>query len=283
MSYIRNKSELKSLISLVIKYAVLITIVIFVFTPLYIIVSTSLKTPKEVSSLTPLALPQGIYLGNFIKTFKEANMLNAFKNSLIIAGVSVFFNVIIGAMVTYIISRFEFGLKKYVLGIFYAAMMIPFYTTEIARFKLINSLGLFNTLWAPIIIYVGADMMQIFIFKQYMDKIPVSLDESAMIEGASFFRIFTSVIFPLTIPAAATLAIIKFVEITNDMYIPYLYIPSIKYKTMTTALLEYAGQFTINWANISACMIWIIIPTLLLYIAFQKQILSGITAGSVKE
>ena len=104
-----------------------------------------------------------------------------------------------------------------------------------------------------------------------------------MIEGASYLTIFFKIILPLIRPAIATLAIIKFVDITNDMYIPYLYIPSDKFRTLSTALMTYSGDRSVDWASLSACIIWVMIPTLTAYLFFQKYILAGITAGSVKE
>lgn len=265
------------------QYLVMGFITLVVFLPLLIIVLASLKTLPEISQMTPWALPQSFYLGNFAETFVKAKIVLSLINSLIIALSSVIINAVIGAMAAFILARFDFKFKNMVLGMFLVAMVIPFYTVEIARFQLIKSMGLYNTLVAPILIYIGADMMQIFVYKQYMDKISVSLDESAMLDGASYLRIFTGIIFPLIIPAVATLAIIKFVDITNDMYIPYLYIPSDKFRTLTTTLMTFAGDRSVNWASISACIIWILIPTLLVYFSFQKYILEGITAGSIKE
>lgn len=265
------------------QYLVMGVITLIVFVPLLIIVLASLKTLPEISQMTPLALPHSFYLGNFRETFVKAKIILSLFNSLTIALSSVIINALMGAMAAFIIARFDFKFKKVVLGMFLVAMVIPFYTVEVARFQLIKEMGLYNTLYAPILIYIGADMMQIFLYKQYIDKISVSLDESAMLDGASYFKIFSKIVFPLIMPAVATLAIIKFVDITNDMYIPYLYIPSDKFRTLTTTLMTFAGDRSVNWASISACIIWILIPTLLVYFSFQKYILKGITAGSIKE
>ena len=125
--------------------------------------------------------------------------------------------------------------------------------------------------------------MQIFVYKQFIDKIPVSLDESAMLDGASYFTIFIRIIFPLVIPAALTVAIIKFVEISNDMYIPYLYIPSDKFRTLSTTLMIFQGDQTLDWGNLSAGMILVIVPSLMIYFVFQKYIFSGLVSGASKE
>lgn len=161
--------------------------------------------------------------------------------------------------------------------------MIPMYTIEVSRFMIIKTMGLYNTLGAPIILYIGADMIILFIYKQYMDKISISLDESAIVDGASYWQIFTRIIFPLVKPATLTVAIIRFVDITNDMYIPYIYIPSDKFRTMTTAIMLFAGQKSSSWPLLATAMLWLILPIIILYFIFQKQIISGIAAGAVKE
>lgn len=267
----------------VIKYAVLIAIVAIVFIPLSVILLSAFKTQPEMVQGTVFAWPKSLYLNNFTGSFKQAKVLLALKNTFIITGTSVLLNVIIGAMVSYIIARFEFKAKKLIMGIFLAAMIVPFTTIEVARFSIVNNLGLYNALWAPILIYVGADLMQIFVYKQFIDKIPESLDESAMLDGVSYFTIFIRIIFPLVIPAALTVAIIKFVEISNDMYIPYLYIPSDKFRTLSTTLMIFQGDRTLDWGNLSAGVIWVIMPALIIYFVFQKYIFSGMVAGASKE
>lgn len=278
---VRRLSRLR--LTTVIKYAVLIAIVAVVFIPLSVIVLSAFKTQPELVQGTVFALPKSLYLNNFIDSFKQAKVLLALKNTLIITVTSVLLNVIIGAMVSYIIARFDFKVRKLIMGIFLVAMIVPFTTIEVARFSIVNNLGLYNTLWAPILIYVGADLMQIFVYKQFIDKIPESLDESAMLDGASYFTIFRKIIFPLIIPAALTVAIIKFVEISNDMYIPYLYIPSDKFRTLSTTLMIFQGDRTLDWGNLSAGVIWVIMPALVIYFVFQKYIFSGLVAGASKE
>ena len=267
----------------VIKYAVLIAIVAIVFIPLSVILLSAFKTPPEMVQGTVFALPKSLNLNNFTDSFKQAKVLLALKNTLLITVTSVLLNVIIGAMVSYIIARFDFKAKKLVMGIFMVAMIVPFTTIEVARFSIVKNLGLYNTLWAPILIYVGADLMQIFVYKQFIDKIPESLDESAMLDGASYFTIFRKIIFPLIIPAALTVAIIKFVEISNDMYVPYLYIPSDKFRTLSTTLMIFQGDRTLDWGSLSAGVIWVILPALVIYFVFQKYIFSGLVAGASKE
>jgi multiple sugar transport system permease protein len=181
------------------------------------------------------------------------------------------------------LDRFEFKLKKIIFGLFLLGMVIPVNVTEIVRFGVIKNLGAYDTIFAPIIIYVATDLLQIYIFLQFIQKIPRSLDESAMIDGCSYFGIFGRIIFPLVLPATATLAIIKAVEILNDMYIPYLYMPSNNLRTLTTTLMFFSSAMFGSWQYLSAAIILVIIPTIVIFVIFQKYIFAGIVAGAIKE
>lgn len=193
------------------------------------------------------------------------------------------FNVLVGSITAYCLERFEFRFKKIIYILFYLAMMVPTNIVEIARFQVIRGMGLYNTLGAPIVIYIAANLMQLYIYRQFISGISVSLDESAMLDGCGYFRIFAQIIFPLLTPATATLVIIKTVSIVNDMYIPYLYMPKNQNKTLTTFLMRYAGAQQNSWPLLAAGIIVVALPTVLLYIFFQKYIIEGITAGAVKE
>ena len=153
----------------------------------------------------------------------------------------------------------------------------------IERFQIIQGLHLYNTIGAPIVIYVASDLMQLYIYRQFISGISVALDEAALLDGCSYFGLFVKIIFPLLAPATATVCIIKAINIINDMYIPYLYMPKNKLRTLTTFLMNYANAQQGSWQTLAAGIIIIMIPTIALYVFFQKYILAGVAAGAVKE
>jgi len=104
-----------------------------------------------------------------------------------------------------------------------------------------------------------------------------------MIDGASFVQIFWKIVFPMLLPASSTLGIIKFVEVINDMYIPYLYMPSSRLTTLSTALMKFAGQRNMDWGKLSAAILFVLLPTMVIYLIFQRTIMDGMTCGAVKE
>jgi raffinose/stachyose/melibiose transport system permease protein len=261
----------------------LTVISLIILVPLLITVFASFKTMMQISTDFPLKPPVKFNLDNYAIVSKKGDLVFGLKNSLILVFVSVVLNTILATMVSYCLSRFDFKLKKVFLLLFLVGMLVPSIVTEVARFGIIKNLGFYNTMLAPIVIYAAADMMQIYIYLQFMNKIPISLDESAMIDGCSYFTIFWRIIFPLVLPATATLAILKMVDVINDMYIPYLYMPSPKLHTLTTALMFFSGERNTFWNYLSSGIIIVVLPTFILYMVFQKFIFKGITAGAVKE
>lgn len=269
----------------VIKQIVCLCMVAIVIAPIMLTLFAALKTKLDMTLTSPLLLPSfdRITFDNFKKVLTDKYLLIGFKNTGIILIISLFFNVMFGTVTAFIIERFEFKGKKIVIALFFIGMLIPTFVTEIARFQVIQGLHLYNTLGAPIIIYVASDLMQLYIYRQFISGISVSLDESALLDGCSYFGLFRKIIFPLLAPATATVCIIKAINIINDMYIPYLYMPKNKLRTLTTFLMNYANAQQGSWQTLAAGIIIIMIPTILLYIFFQKYILAGVAAGAVKE
>ena len=255
---------------------------LIVILPLLITLFSSFKTATQIARESVLAFPKPFTFQNYIDVYKDGNMLVAFKNSALLVFFTVIINSLLASMVAYSLSRFEFKLKRLFFFLLSVGMLLPGFIAEITRFGIIINLGVYDTLLAPLLIYVGTDLMQIYIYKQFIDQIPPSLNESAMIDGCSYFKIYWKVIFPVIIPATATLAILKSVAVLNDMFTPYLYMPSPRNATMTTMLMTYVGRSG-SWSKLSAAVIVVMLPGIILYLLFRKKILAGMTAGAVKE
>ena len=275
----------KRTISQIIKQIICIVMVAIVIAPIVLTFFASLKTKTDMINTSPLSLPSfdRITFENYKEVLTNKQLLTGFKNTGIILAVSLVFNVLFGTITAFIIERFQFRGKKVIVGLFFLGMLIPTFVTEIARFQVIQKLNLYNTLGAPIIIYIASDLMQLYIYRQFISGISVALDEAALLDGCSYFGLFTRIIFPLLAPATATVCIIKAISIINDMYIPYLYMPKNKLRTLTTFLMDYANAQLGSWQTLAAGIIIIMIPTIILYLIFQKYILAGVAAGAVKE
>lgn len=275
----------KRVITQTVKQIICLCMVMIVLAPILLTLFASLKTKADMVGTSPLLPPAlgQLTFENFQKVFSNKYLGIGFKNTGIILVISLFFNVMFGTITAFIIERFEFRGKKIVVALFFIGMLIPTFVTEISRFRIINGLNLYNSLGAPIIIYVASDLMQLYIYRQFISGLSVSLDEAALLDGCSYFGLFYKIIFPLLAPATATVCIIKAINIINDMYIPYLYMPKNKLRTLTTFLMDYANAQQGSWQTLAAGIIIIMVPTILLYIFFQKYILAGVAAGAVKE
>ena len=267
------------------KQIICVCMVLVVIPPILLTIFASFKNGADMVTTSPLMLPafEDITLENYEDVLTDKYLWIGFRNILIILVVSLFFNVLLGTITAFIIERFSFAGKKFVVSLFFVGMLVPTFVTEISRFKIINSLGLYNTLGAPTLIYVASDLMQLYIYRQFISTLPVSLDESALLDGCSYFSLFIRIIFPLLAPAPATVVIIKAITIINDMYIPYLYMPNNKLRTLTTFLMDYANAQQGSWQTLAAGIVVIMLPTVLIYIFFQRYILAGVAAGAVKE
>ncbi|SER49172.1 multiple sugar transport system permease protein [Gracilibacillus ureilyticus] len=273
----------KSLAGITIKYVSLILGVVAAILPILIVFFAAFKTGTEYTTTGPLTPPEDwTNFENFKRAFTEGNMLTGFKNTVIILLVSIFGTTIIGSMVAFVLNRFKFKGSKLILGAFLLATLIPGVTTQVATFQIVNFLGLFNTIWAAVILYLGTDIIAIYIFLQFMNSISVSLDESAMLDGASYFTIYRKIILPLLTPAIVTVIIVKGINVYNDFYTPYLYMPKTELHVISTALFKFKGPYGSEWEVICAGIMLAIIPTFIAFTSLQKYIYNGLTSGSVK-
>ncbi|WP_093797478.1 carbohydrate ABC transporter permease [Streptomyces sp. Wb2n-11] len=264
-------------------YLSLIVACLAVLLPLAVVFLTSLKTSEEATDGGALSLPGNwLNFSNYATAFTDGKMLTAFGNTAFILFFSIGGTVVIGSMTAYAIDRFDFRAKKLVMALFLVATLVPGVTTQVATFQVVNGFGLFDTRWAPILLYMGTDIVSIYIFLQFIRSIPTSLDEAARLDGANAFTIYRKIIFPLLKPAVATVVIIKGITVYNDFYIPFLYMPSEELGTISTALFRFKGPFGAHWENISAGAILVIVPTLIVFLCLQRWIYNGFAQGATK-
>jgi len=262
----------------------LIAATLVVLLPLVVVLLTSLKSEKEMADTSgALELPHDLLnFHNYVTAFQDGEMLSAFTNTAIILLISIGGTVLIGSMTAYAIDRFTFRFKKLVVALFLTAALVPGVTTQVATFQIVNSFGMFDSLWAPIALYMGTDIVSIYIFLQFVRSIPVSLDESARLDGANAFTIYRKIIFPLLKPATATVVIVKGITVYNDFYIPFLYMPSEDLGVISTSLFRFRGPYAAHWEVISAGAVLVILPTLIVFLSLQRFIYNGFMRGATR-
>jgi len=263
-------------------YTALTLISLVIIAPILLLVNISLKSNAEYFSSGPFQLPQSLNLANYAYVYNQAKYLRGFANTGILIGASVTGSILMGLMVSYVLGRFEFKFKRLIANALILATIIPTITTQVATFSVIKSLGLFNTLGAGIVLYVATDIISIYIFLQYVTKIPPSLDESAMLDGASYFRIFFSIVLPQMKPAIVTMAIIKAISVYNDIFVPYIYMPKSTLRTVAMTIQYFSQDRDTQWNLMATAILIAMIPTMIIYAFCQRYIISGLTDGAIK-
>ncbi|WP_262315277.1 carbohydrate ABC transporter permease [Lacticaseibacillus parakribbianus] len=263
------------------KYLLLVIGAVVAIVPILVVFLGSFKSNTEFLSTGVLSLPKHLDFSNYKTAFVNGQMLTGFKNTFLIFAISMVGKLLLGSAFAFAINRFNFKLKKPIMALFMVAMLIPAITSQVATFQIINAMGLFNKIWSVIVLNLGTDVISIYIFLQFLDGIPVSLDESAYLDGANYFQIFYKIILPNLKAPMVTILIISGVQIYNDFYNPFLYMPDPNLKVISTALFAFKGPYGTNWPVILAGVIIVILPILIVFLTLQKYIYNGV-AGSVK-
>lgn len=277
----KKTSRQKFRMSQLLKYIPLTLAALVAVLPLLVVFIGSFKSLTEFTNSGVLRLPKHFTLANYSQGFTQGNMLTGFKNTLIIFVISMTGQLLISSSFAYVMNRFDFRLKRLILALFTIAMLIPAITSQVAVFQLINQLGLVGTRWSVILLYIGTNVIALYIFLQFLQEIPYSLDESALLDGASYFRIFWSIILPNLKEPIVTMVIISGVGVYNDFYNPYLYMPDPSLQVISTALFAFKGSSVVQWPVILAGVMIVIVPILIVFIVLQKYIYNGVT-GAVK-
>lgn len=267
----------------ILKYFFLIFFALVAVVPVVSCVFTAFKTADEYQTTSVITPPSNwLNFDNFVKAFQTANMGRAFLNSLIVMVFVLAVSVIVGTQLAYVLNRFEFMGNKLIRNLFLFASLLPSIAMQVSVYKIMSSLELVNHLYGYIIMMCGTDVISIYIFIQFMENISPSLDESAIIDGASYFQIYWKIIRPLLRPAVVTSCILKGVAVYNEYYCANLYLMDKRIRTISTSLYTFVGPMGSQYNLICAGVLISLFPALVVFILCQKQIYSGITAGAVK-
>lgn len=252
--------------------------------PIVPCVTTALKTNEEYQSTNVMTPPENfLNFDNFVAAFQKANMGVAFRNSAIILVCVLFGSILIGSSLAYVLNRFRFPGNSLIRNLFTFASLLPGIAMQVSVYEIMTKLHFVNTLYGYIIMMMGTDVISIYIFIQYFENIPVSLDESAIIDGAGYFTIFFKILLPLLKPAIVTCIILKGTSVYNEYYCAELYLQDKKRLcTVATSLYTFTGPLGSQYNLICAGVIISLLPALILFLLCQKQIYNGIAAGAVK-
>lgn len=279
-----SKAKMKRGIWAIVKYFTLIFGAFVSVLPVVVCVITAFKTPEEYASTNVMTLPQSwTYFTNFIEAWQKANMAVAFRNSFIILVCVLVGSILSGSMLAYVLDRFKFKGNAVIRNLFLFATMLPGIAMQVSVYQIMYTLGWINSLFGYIILMCGTDIMSIYIFIQFFENLPVSLDESAIMDGCTYFGVFFRILFPLLKPAIITVMILKGVGTYNEYYTANLYLQDKnQFVTVATSLFKFTGPLGNQYNYICAGVMITMIPVLIIFILCQKQIYGGLAQGAVK-
>ncbi len=273
----------KNLGSVLINYIFLIIMSIVFILPMLFTILSSLKTKLEIFT-SPFAFPKVIQWSNYIIAWKDANMSKYFINSIIQSGSTVILTSIIATMAAYALARFTFKLNKFLLIIFLLGMMVPMHTILVPISYIIGAFNLKNNILALILVYVAFNLpFSILVMITFMKGVNHSLEEAAIIDGASYFQIYSKIMLPLTLPAISTISIFNFMGAWNNILFPLLFINDKNLRPISLGLLNFNGERGSEYGLLMAGIVITVAVPLVIYLLFQEKVESGLAAGAVKE
>ena len=251
--------------------------------PLLWMISAALKTQQEIFGGLGL-IPANPQWGNFSRAWTEAQIGQYFLNTVIITGSSVVIVVVTTAMMGYVLGRYSFPGKRIVIGFFVATVFLPEGYTIIPVFELINWLGLGESLMGVILAQSGgAHVVIILLFTGYFNQLPRELEESAVLDGAGFLRVFWQIMLPLTRPVVATAIIMQFMYSWNDFLLPLvLTLSRPDLRTLAVGVYAFQGEYFTDWAGMAAASTISLLPIIIVFLFLQRFFVEGV-AGAVKQ
>ena len=282
----------------IIVHLLLIVLVVINLFPLYWMLTFSLKTNDEILGhsyvdeatgerirVEPnrVGLPKHWEWSNYSEAMNTGNMGQYFINSLVVAVLVILITLIASFMATYALTRLVWKGRKFMNKFFMLGLTIPIHAAIVPVYVILSRMKLLNTYAALIFPYAAfALSMGILISIGFMGDIPYDLDEAAFLDGCGVWGIFCRVIFPLMMPAVATVGIYTFLQCWNELLFATIFVSAGKYRTLPVGVQQLFGQYTTRWGPIGAALAMATIPTLVVYIFLSKQIQESFIAGAVK-
>lgn len=283
MSKVKAKTHKKVTKGTVGMYIFLIVMGVIFAMPMLFTILSSVKSKVEIFS-KPFALPEVFKFSNYVEAWTGANMGTYFINSIIQSVSTVIVLAIVASMAAYMLSRFNFKINGFLMVFFMVGMMVPMHTVLVPVSYVIGALNLKNNIPALVLIYVAFNLpFSIVVTSNFMKGVNHSLEEAALIDGATYFQIYRKVMLPMVVPAISTISIFNFLGAWNNILFPLLFINDKKYKPIALGLLNFNGERGSDYGPLMAAIVITVAVPLILYLLFQEKVEGGLAAGAVKE
>lgn len=253
---------------------------LLIIIPLLLMILGSFMTSAEISQFK-IKLPNQWQFSNYARVFEEGGLGRAFLNSVVITGLSSVLNIVTSSAAAFILARRETKFSSFLYLFFFMGLIAPMST--ITTIRVVQWMGFYGSVASVIFIYAALNTaFSMFLYSGFIKSIPKALDEVAFLEGANIIQVFLRIITPLIVPVNATVAIMVFMSVWNDITIPLYFLTDSSTWTMPLSVYNFYGKFSRDWNLIFANLVLTSLPVLVLYLFAQKYIVSGLTAGAVK-
>ena len=260
---------------------VMIALACLVGVPLYYIVINTFKTQADMVQ-SPLGLPSPWYFGNYTEAFERVPLVQSFLNSLYVTIGGVFVQLVIGAMASYAITMRATRFNRIVGVVLLLGFIVPTQATLIPLYRTLVDFKLVDTLIGLVVLYSAGAIFSYFLIQGYMKTVPFEIIEAAKIDGAGTWQIFWRIMLPLIRPILVTVGIFQTMWIWNDFVLPNVFISSSEKRTLVLQVYSAVGEFTTDWPAFMTVSVIALIPMVIFFVLTQRQIVSGLVAGSVK-
>lgn len=252
--------------------------------PIILVIMNSFKSKRAIFG-APLAPPgPGTFsLVGYDRVFSDSAVGSYYLNSITVTGGTILFTLLFGAMAAWALTEYRFRWNTLLALYLSIGIMVPIRLGSVSIIQLVAELNLINTLTALILVYTAQSLpLAIFILSEFVAQIPKDLREAARCDGLSEYHIFFFIVLPLIRPAMATVAVFTMIPVWNDLWFPLLLAPTGGKQTITLGIQQFLGQYITDWNAVLAALSTAIIPVLLLYVIFSRQLIRGLTSGAVK-
>ncbi len=263
-------------------FIILIVYLLVVATPFGVLFLNSFKSMREIY-LKPFAITESFSLDNYKQAWEKAELGSAYINSIIISVTSIGGVLLFSSMLAFMISRYRFKFRRFIYVYIITGLALPARLAVIPIYVTLNQLNLVDTRIGLIMVYIATGTaFATFIIKGFMDSIPIEIEESARMDGATPWLIYWKIALPLTKPALVVVGLVNFVNVWNDFFFPLIILSSSSKETVPLAISVFFGEFSNQWHLIAAALSMSIIPIMLIFFLFSKNFISGITQGAIK-
>lgn len=281
-SKIKSRTLKQTLID-ILRWFLIIFFAAYTLFPLIWLILASFKTNFEFLTGPAFALPEVWQIQNYINALTVAGLGRMMLNSVIVGVCATVVNAVVASMAGYCISRFRFKGRENLFLLFTVGILVPLNALMVPYFVIINKLGLYNTYGGMILLYTAIGIpMSTVIIRGLMDSIPLEIEEAAYIDGCGFFGRFFHVVLPLARTGIVTAATFEFLTCWNEFVFANLIVSSDKLRTIQVGIRYFTNQFSTDYVSMYAAIVISIVPSILGYVIFQEQIISGMTSGAVK-